>query len=187
MSKKDLQKDYGIVDKIDENGKISSEIIYRGFYYAPTDARAIKRAKVLTPIFAVIALIAYLIPLILVNKAARTIYFIIPYIGQIFPIFFLFGVCCDLLFKKPPYKEKEKRSIAERSKVLCVIGGIMAAASLISFVVFWAAEGAKAADFSALVGAAFCAVSFVAIFLIIYKVTLVRVSPTGKTVEKNEE
>ena len=175
MSKKRLREDYDVVENVDERGKIRTDVVYKGVYYEPLSSGKLKTAAVATPILTVLAAIAYLVPLIVLNQAAKTIYFTVAYVGQIFPIFFLFGVCFDLVFKRPPYKEKEKRSITERSKILCIIGEAMAVFSMIAFIVYWATQGAFNEDFFALVGSAVCAVCYAFIFVIINNVTLVRV------------
>ena len=178
MSKKDLRNDYDLIESVDENGRMVSRVDYRGGYYSVLDLRAYKRARMLVPALTIVAAMAYILPLAVANAAARAIYFVICYIGQVFPIFFLFGVSYCLLFKKPPFKERERRTMTERAKTLCITGGAMASASIVAFIVYLIVEGASGVDFLSLASAFVCAVSYVLIFLASKAVTLKRSETT---------
>ena len=156
MKRKIIRQYYENVDSLNEKGKVVTNVKYKGEYFAPENEKAYLVFKILSAALSVTAAALYFLPLTLNNNCMRTIYFVVPYIGQVFIIFFLLLAAYKLLTKKPPFTLLEKKSVKDNPKGLCITGIVMSGASIVSFIIFRALNGAHGVDFTALAGALGC-------------------------------
>ncbi|MBP5308846.1 MAG: hypothetical protein J6Z34_06910 [Clostridia bacterium] len=165
MDKKRIRENYENVDYLDENGKVRTKVIYRGAYYAPADPAAIKPFRAVFAAAAFLLAVFYVVPLLFDSPSLRAVYFVLPYVGQVFPVFFLCLSAFGAAFRKPPYREETKRGITDTPRKWCFAGNVL---SLVSMGGYVAAQIINGFDYASLLSFV-CAAACFSLYIIIRK------------------
>ena len=153
MSKKNSLSDYTVVDYVDEKGKLRTKVIYEGDKFYWSDKRKSTPFAAIKLTLSIVGFLIFLLPTLFDSSAMRTIYVVMPFVFNSFPLLALTYYSFSAARKKEPYTLKTCKRLFGNSKVAAGIGITLSVLSVIGFVVFWITCGAQAIDFITFVSA----------------------------------
>ena len=146
MYRKNFVKNYRNVDYVDKNGKTRTVVEYCGKYYGVKEGAPFLSLKILFTAVALLSAAAFVLGILFNPELNKTMYFILPYGGELLICFFLLLDAGELLFVKQPYKQENYDALFVHSYAWCVAGTVLAAVSLVSFVIKLFVAGFAAMD-----------------------------------------
>jgi len=184
VSKKYL-KDYNVERTPDEKGRMRNRAVYVGGYY--TFSPPVSKAdKLIIALLTVISGFAFIGVFILRTQAAHIWYVMLPFVLTMLPLYFLFIAAFSLLFSKEVMIRYDSDRISSRMCPSALISTVLAAVSLIGFIIalFTTQEKFAADDLL------FCILALVvaaASAVVYWKFRLVKAVKTDKTIEMDDE
>lgn len=151
MNKKQLRRDYEITDYLDEKGKVRSKVRYRGATYSPVgDDKHYRLFCICYAVLTALSLATFVVPLCFNCNALRTIYFTMPFVLQVIPLFLLTIGAYQVVVKPTPYREEIYASAIKRAGGAAIAGTALAVVSVVCFAVFASLKGAGGLDYVAM-------------------------------------
>lgn len=160
MSRKQIQKDYLNVDYVDAKGNVKTNVVYNGKLYYPMDNNNLSKLKISYLVLSILSTIMFVLALALDSVSSRTIYFVMPFIFQVFPLGYLIYVTYTLLAKKPPYRQEVYNTCFVNSRGFCVGGIVCSAAAIIGFIICAIMNSLTANDAAQGVACGVCLITF---------------------------
>jgi len=112
MRRKDLIKDYELLDTVNEKGKLRSQVVYVGTYYSfEQDKKTVKNAAKRNLILAAVAWILYIVPLLFVSNAMKTVYVSVPFAFLALPLWNMVKVLLRIIGQQDLLENKDQRAI----------------------------------------------------------------------------
>lgn len=148
--------DYRLENVVDpRTGKLVTKAVYRGDWFSfEKPAALVRQRKVLITVLVGLAIAAFIGALLLTGinernqnvKAIEQYYVIIPFVGLMFPIFFM-GTSTVRMWRATDKVTREHRDkINERFAAACIGAAILSGISVIGHIVSWAINGETASD-----------------------------------------
>ena len=177
MNRKRIQRDYENVDYVDEKGKVRTKVVYKGAHYVPESPEKLQKFKIFFTLVAAIVGAATLLPLFFPITPMRTMYVAVPFVGQVFPLFFIISGAYKALTAKLPYNEETKAAVTEAAKIGSFVGMGLALVSAAGFIALWAMGKLSGADFIAGASIAACLIGYGLLLLLLRGLRLKTADP----------
>ena len=124
--------DYRIVETVDERGRIRSGYEYIGAPYDYAEgADAVSRARGGIARVCVAGWAAYVIALVPVSRATRTLYTALPFAFIALPLFMISGLCAALFRQKPPFEHRFADRLENRGPACSFFTALLGAIALV--------------------------------------------------------
>jgi len=128
ISKKYL-KDYRLEEQIDSNGRIKTKAVYTGGDYTITPGFP-KGKKTLILYHSVLSALSFIVAIIPVSQAARTIYIIMPFVFTALTIYIMTATAVSLYLCKEKMKREQAERISNRLPACSLVTMILTGAAL---------------------------------------------------------
>lgn len=173
--------DYRLENVADpKTGKLKTKAVYRGDWFRfEKPAELVKKRKILFTALTCVLIAVFIAVLMLTGgaernrdvKALEQIYVLVPFVGLLFPIYYLVGAVIRMWAVREKATRAEKDRIAGRITGAAVAAIVLAGVSFVGHIVSWALNGETKTDIVLLILTA--AVIAICIVMLVFRNDLV--------------
>ena len=148
MAGKKYISDYILEDRADsKTGRIRSVAVYRGAWYAfVCDEKQLKKTKKHFSVLTLLCVPAFFIPLCVNAPCCHVWYTLFPFVGMLFPVFYLLRAWIRLLMAKDCVTREHRDKLTNRYSAVSMVLTLFAVAELIALAVYGLRVGLSWSD-----------------------------------------